>query len=323
MPKPYVAWWRVLAVMALFWVLMVVATLRGATDLPDPTLTQALWLALSLVLTMVGPVWSAYAAVDRLSERSGPTIAAVLALVLAWTVLLHPWLQWLGFSQGGAQNLLNIGSTVGLALAIRGAWRGLRAKQALRELERLRDLAEQRAVQAQLSPHALHNLLNTLYAVSLATPERVPGLILTLSDMMRYLAVSAGRDHSSAAEEWQFMVGCRDFAIERSAVGSRVEMLLVGDDEERVPTLVLSTLLENALKYGHDADGRLEVSAHLEIHPSGLRFRVDNAVSVMAVPGLGLGHAVLRRRLSHLYPQRHRFKAGLEGGRYRVDLELW
>lgn len=323
MPRPHHAGWSVVAAVALFWGLMVVVTLRGAAHPATPTLAQAGLLSLALVLSLAGPVSSAFVVVDRLAGRIGWMIGAVLALALGWAVLLHPWLERLGFRHGFAQNVLNIGSTVGLALAVRGAWRGLRAKQALRELERSRELAEQRAVQAQLSPHALHNLLNTLYAVSLAAPDRVTGLILTLSDMMRYLAVSAGRDHSAAAEEWEFMCGCREFAIERSAAGSRVDMQLIGDDEEPVPTLVLSTLLENALKYGHDAEGRLDVSVRLEIQPKGLSFRVDNARSTTAAPGLGLGHVVLRRRLIHLYPQRHRFEAGLHGGRYRVHLELW
>lgn len=273
---------------------------------------------------MLGPVLSSFAVVDRW-PRIGLALPTILVLVVGWALVLRPVIVWLGFRQSVMQDIINVGVVVGVMLAIRGAWRGIRARRALEEAERLRELAEQRAFQAQLSPHALHNLLNTLYAASLASPGRVPELVLALSGMMRYLALSAGRDLVTASDEWAFMEGCRRFALERSSPDSRVDMVLEGDADEAVPSLLMASLLENALKNGRDTEGRIDVVVHLAIEVSTLRFRVDNAVpsSPPAEPGMGLGHSLVRRRLAHLYPGRHRFEAGMRDGRYVAELDLW
>jgi hypothetical protein len=308
------------------WLLLFLAVVSGQ---PAGTRSSALEIAglvSVLVLAMIGPVLSVFWVADR-HPRPVALAGLSLALLIVWTLALHPIMLWAGMRQNVWQNAINVGTVMAIALAFRGAIRGLKARRDLREAERLRILAEQRASQAQLSPHSLHNLLNTLYSTSLVAPSKVPELVLSLSQMMRYLAQSAGRDFSPLGEEWQFMLDCRRFALERSAPGSVIEM---DHDPEvewdiAVPTLVLASLFENALKHGRDSSGRLEVSVRLRAGEDRFEFRVENRIGAGGGErgGLGLGQAIARRRLAYLYPGRHRFAAGASGARYAAEVAAW
>lgn len=319
---------RFLLLLPVFWLIVFLAIVFAH---PEGGASASAWrdvagLAAILVLLMAAPVVSVFWVADRCS-RPAPLVALCIAMLTAWTLALHPVMVWAGMRQGIWQNAVNIGSVMATALAFRGAFRGLKARRDLREAERLRMLAEQRAAQAQLSPHSLHNLLNTLYATSLVAPGKVSGLILSLSQMMRYLAQSAGRDFSPLSEEWQFMRDCRAFALERSAPGSTIEMGHEADVEwdVAVPTLVLASLFENALKHGRDASGRLDVRVRLRAAGEGFEFEVDNAIGAGGGDpgGLGIGQAIARKRLQYLYPDRHRFRAGVSGARYIAGVVAW
>src|SRR6185312_12112420 len=50
---------------------------------------------------------------------------------------------------------------------------------------------ELRFLQNQLSPHFLFNTLNNMYGISLIQHEKIPGLLLKLSDLLRYSVYDA------------------------------------------------------------------------------------------------------------------------------------
>lgn len=318
----HMAAWVLVALLVLFALSLTAAQAQRPADM------QTVVTALIVTLCISAPVYTALTAVDRLAGWLARAAGLSLALLL-WTWLLHPVLEARGLRQSFGQDLLNFASVMGVALVVRAAWRGRRNQRLLREAERLRDAAEQRALSTQLSPHTLHNLINSLYAVSLSAPQRTPGLLLDLAGMFRHLAMAGERDFISACDEWAFMQACRTFALARASPASRVAMDFTGDDEEQVPPLLLASLFENALKHGITDEGELDVCASLHIAEGRLSFRVDNAVparralGVDAPAGLGYGNSLVQRRLAFHYPGRHAYNRGVREGRYVAEVTLW
>jgi hypothetical protein len=65
--------------------------------------------------------------------------------------------------------------------------------------------AELKLLQAQLSPHFLFNTLNNLYGLSITQPDKLPPLLLKLSDLLRYSVYGASEDKVSLQSEIDYL----------------------------------------------------------------------------------------------------------------------
>lgn len=114
--------------------------------------------------------------------------------------------------------------------------------------------AELRALRAQINPHFLFNSLNTIADLSIVAPERAEEMTLRLSSVFRYVLVNTERQFVSVGDELDF---ARSYlGIEEARFESRLKVQFdVEPDllEERIPTLLLQPLIENALKHGISA----------------------------------------------------------------------
>jgi hypothetical protein len=308
-----------LTVSALIWVLALVSA-----GLAAETASLAKLIAISVMGACLTACAVLTVAAVEAPLRWLARLALLALLMAACLVLFRPIMLWVGFKQGLWQDALNYTSVMGLALVVRAGWRGRQVRRSLRQAEQLREAAEQRALATQLSPHTLFNLINTLYATSLTTPERTPGMLLDLASMFRHLARAADSNFVSLADEVAFMRTARTFALARAAHGSQVTLDCEGDEDEPVPPLLLASLFENALKHGLNADGRLCVNARLRVYGGRIEFRVENAwqAGSQRIRGLGLGQALVRRRLAFHYPGRHRYEHGPTGDSYMAEVSL-
>jgi hypothetical protein len=81
----------------------------------------------------------------------------------------------------------------------------------------------------------------------------------------------------------------------------------------------LTTLFENAVKYGTHADGRLRVRLVLTTAED----RWHSQAQAPVVRGLRMGQALLRERLVYLYPSRHALRIDHRPERYLVEITTW
>lgn len=279
---------------------------------------------LALVCGMLLPTYASFALVDR-PIRLSLKILLVFVVLLICTTAVHPLYEALGFIQSWLQNLVNLSVVVGVALAIRGTVRGWAYRREASAAKRQQTLAEQRLAAAQLAPHTLYNMLNTVYATCLSDPQRAPSMVLALAEMMRHLTHGTQRDLCPASEEWEFISSYRDFILESGRQGVSIEMRFEGEEDAPVPALLLATLFENAVKYGTHADGRLSLRLVLTTDEDRWRFVIENDLpaQALAVPGLRMGQALLRERLQYLFPQRHSLRIDHRPERYLVEISAW
>ncbi|MGC1459470.1 MAG: histidine kinase [Steroidobacteraceae bacterium] len=159
-------------------------------------------------------------------------------------------------------------------------------------------------LRAQIEPHFLFNTLATVRTLvrldCLAAVEMLDNLMRYLSEALPTLR----QDESLLSEELHLVAAY--LRIHQIRMGTRLSYeLLVPEDlgAERIPTMLLLTLVENALKHGINptvAGGSIQVSATRE--RTALVLKVSDTGRGLAVTeGYGMGLANIRRRLSMLY----------------------
>jgi two-component system, LytTR family, sensor kinase len=165
-----------------------------------------------------------------------------------------------------------------------------------------------KALRAQIDPHFLFNALNAIAGLLHHDPATADLTIERLAEVFRY---TLRRSHS----EWAILEDEIDFVhayldVERARFGDRLAVRIDVTPEARrarVPTMVLQTLVENAIKHGvsevpgparldvdvRDRNGRLEMT----VSDNGPRFDAGSAAGA----GGGYGLANIRQRLAGYY----------------------
>lgn len=283
-------------------------------------------IAIQVGLVLAPSVYAAAWLVDRPSLSTPAKGLLAAGMVIVWPILCDPIQRRFGT---GAPLYALVATTAMLVLAVlavRGAIRGLRAESALSLAQQLRFAAERRLVGAELAPHTLHEMLDTLHAVAMASPDRTSALILDLALMMRHLVEGTRREFIAAAEEWAFIEAYGRFCEARGGIGARLALEFEGDDETPLPAMLVVTLLTNAVMLATDRQGKFDVRLSLLVRDSGFRLRISHAPNARGSAldeDFGVGMVLMRRRLDQLYPRRHRLTEREQDGRHELDIETW
>lgn len=189
--------------------------------------------------------------------------------------------------------------------------------------------SELQLLQSQLSPHFLFNTLNNVYGLSLTEPDRVPPLLLKLSELLRYSVYDAKDVFVSLQDEVAYLHNY--IAFERLRLGDRLLLNLEIDEafgpECKVPPLMLIVFVENAFKHSRAAGQQsVRIDIALRKRESKLVFSISNSCSAEHVRSggkhAGLGLDNVRRRLDLLYAGKHTLRIDKKENLYLVHLEL-
>jgi len=170
----------------------------------------------------------------------------------------------------------------------------------LAEMDRERRLsahARLDALRAQINPHFLFNILNTIASKARTDPEDARQLLLRLSDFFRY-AVRQDGHFAEFAQEYFFV---RTYlSLEQARYGDRLRVRYDIDPQvltTRVPVLTIQPLVENAVKHG--------IADKVEGGTIHLKARVDPLTRTTSIrvwdDGVGMEPDVLAR-LTHGEP---------------------
>ncbi|GAA4432083.1 histidine kinase [Georgenia halophila] len=164
----------------------------------------------------------------------------------------------------------------------------------LAEMDRERRLsahARLDALRAQINPHFLFNILNTIASKARTDPEEARQLLLRLSDFFRY-AVRQDGHFAEFAQEYFFV---RTYlSLEQARYGDRLRVRYDIDPQvltSRVPVLMIQPLVENAVKHG--------IADKVEGGTIHLKARVDPLTRTTSIrvsdDGVGIRPEVLAR----------------------------
>lgn len=221
----------------------------------------------------------------------------------------------------------------GLALSVLLGvmWMVLASQRSLR-IEQLKgDLTgvQLEVLRAQLQPHFLFNVLNSVSELIHRDPDAADAMIVRLSRLLRFSLATRMEHEIPLAEEIE---GLRAYAdIEQARFPQRLEVeydIPLELHDVLVPPLLLQPIVENAIKHGlAQSDGRGQIVVRAREEGGMLWLSVSDTGAgpdpSKASSGFGVGMGNTRRRLSRLYGPAHRvhIRSRSEGGA-QVDLEL-
>lgn len=235
--------------------------------------------------------------------------------------------------------LVNLHFSVSIYWGVLGIYQAIRYYRKYRERELQTSQLEARlamtrlqVLKMQLHPHFLFNTLNAISELVYKDPDSAERMIGDLSDLLRMSFQNLEVQEVSLKQELEFLRKYLEIEQMRFHDRLHVEMKIAPETlDAQVPNMILQPLVENAIRHGlapRSEGGKIEIGAlrsngHLEISVS------DDGVGVPFgdVENLpeGVGLSNTRRRLKHLYGERHQFalrSAGQAKNGLQVNLTI-
>jgi len=204
-----------------------------------------------------------------------------------------------------------------------------RKKQQLNEqLVKAKAEAEIKLLKGQLHPHFLFNSLNNIYSLALMKSDLTADSILKLTELLDYLVYRANMDKVGLSKEVDLLQNY--VSLEQLRYGEKLKIesdIAVLNPAMPVAPLILLPFAENCFKHGGTGqDGLFRIQIYLHADHKKLEFHIANSKKKSRekpeVNG-GVGLENIRKRLTLLYPDRHRLSIDNQPDRYSVRLEIY
>ncbi|MEO5893760.1 MAG: sensor histidine kinase [Ferruginibacter sp.] len=191
--------------------------------------------------------------------------------------------------------------------------------------------SELHLLQSQLSPHFLFNTLNNIYGISITQHEKVPAMLLKLSDLLRYCVYDTKELFVPLGDELNYVNNYIDF--EKIRLGER--LMLTADIERvadlhcKIAPMLLIVFVENAFKHSkNNHEQKIFIDIGLKLWADTILFSVKNSHKMIKTTAAssgqssGFGLASVWKRLELLYPNQFDLKITEEEETYSVMLRL-
>ena len=191
--------------------------------------------------------------------------------------------------------------------------------------------SELNLLQSQLSPHFLFNTLNNLYGLSLKKEEKVPGLLLNLSELLSYSLYDTKNEFVLLSDEINYINNYIEF--EKLRLGERLilstNFIIPNNVTTRIAPMLLIVFIENAFKHSSNTtDKIIEIEIKMEINDDLIQFCVKNTCNELTASknniseNSGLGLKNTNKRLELLYPGAYTLEQNKVANHYNVSLLL-
>ena len=182
------------------------------------------------------------------------------------------------------------------------------------------------ALKSQINPHFLFNTLNSIASLTLTNPEKAHGMVIALSDFMRY-SLRKQQDDMVTLEVELRNIGLY-LQIEKIRFGDNLLYRFEVEEEcnhHLIPNLILQPLFENSIKYGvYETSKPVEVILKANKIPDAMEIKVINDFDPESVPlkGEGVGLTNINDRLLLLYGSSRLLTIEREATRFSVTIVI-
>jgi len=184
-----------------FWCLAYIALFL--TVLKIAGFDSAVEIATTILLPGIFPVYLNFLSMKFLLEKRHYLwyFLSLIPVLAISTIIAESFFQFIvndpdSSTAGLGTSLFFIAITAGLTYYRRGVQQQIK----LQEIEKKQLKTELDLLRSQQDPHFFFNTLNNLYSLSLDNSDKVPQVILDLSDLMRYVLACSGRKTVSLSE---------------------------------------------------------------------------------------------------------------------------
>jgi hypothetical protein len=206
-------------------------------------------------------------------------------------------------------NPFEVSNTIFLYLIIVFFSITLRINNQLKEARQEKLNAELSYLKAQINPHFLFNTLNSIYSLAIVRSEGTAAAIVKLSGMMRYVISESQHNLVSLEKETGYITDYIDLQKIRLGNSIKLNFTITGNTTgKQIAPLVLIPFIENAFKYGVNAEEDPAIRVAIVIDETTLKMEVENnkvTTNMGAHESGGLGIENTKGRLDLLYPSKH------------------
>lgn len=161
--------------------------------------------------------------------------------------------------------------------------------------------------------------------MALSGNKALSGSILQLSNIMRYVTDEIRNDYVQLEQE----IDCiRDYIdLQKLRVGKLTQIefdTTITITGKKIAPLILMTFIENIFKYGISKQEPSTITIRIETDSSGIRFYCRNKLyeGTAHLESTGIGIENTKKRLTHLYPEKHLLNITEKDGYFSVQLIL-
>lgn len=190
--------------------------------------------------------------------------------------------------------------------------------------------SELQLLQTQLSPHFLFNTLNNLYGLSITDHEKMPPLLLKLSELLRYSVYNGNEMYVPIQDEVAYIKNY--IAFERLRIEDRLQLNIdveeVAHADIKIAPMLLIVFIENAFKHSKNtAAEKIFIDIKLKLWGNSVLFSVKNSYDNQEKEqhlnkNSGVGLPNVTKRLQLLYPGMHDLNVRRDDNYYTVELQL-
>jgi sensor histidine kinase YesM len=187
--------------------------------------------------------------------------------------------------------------------------------------------AEINNLKSQIAPHFLFNTLNNLYGLAVEKSDKLPDLMLRLSDLLRHSLYETQKPLIPIIEEINVLKSYINLESVRLEDDLELEFnnTVPGDTPYQIAPLILIVFIENAFKHAkfvESAAVKIFIEAGLENDQ--LTFMIKNNYNKYKKSSdHGIGLSNVKRRLEVLYPgQQHQLTITKDENFFTVTLQL-
>jgi two-component system LytT family sensor kinase len=201
----------------------------------------------------------------------------------------------------------------------------VKEKKRLEELVNKHRETELAFIKNQMNPHFLFNTLNNLYALSIKKSDETPEVILQLSAILRYILYESDIELVSFEKEKEIIQAYIDIELLRVPQTPEIQFSIMADKPYNIPPLLWLPALENIFKHSRSVE-KLEIDFRLSIQQNKMHlycknnFKKSNTINEKQAGGLGLAN--LEKRLSWLYPNKHKLTTTVHENYFIIDMHI-
>lgn len=211
-------------------------------------------------------------------------------------------------------------------------WDYQKKQSQMAELEREKIESELKFLKSQINPHVLFNNLNNIYSYALDRSEKVPEMLLKLSEIMRYMLNEGDNKFVSLDKEIKYLEDFIELQKLRLEGRGKVLLQVEGDPQNyKIAPLLLVAFVENSFKHSMRSEiDDIEIEIRIHIEDGHLTFLSRNTFSENnghetidedeRETGIGLQN--VKKRLQLIYAGKHYLDISTENGYFVVNLTL-
>ncbi|WP_264564493.1 sensor histidine kinase [Flavobacterium sp. N3904] len=177
----------------------------------------------------------------------------------------------------------------------------------------------------QIQPHFFFNTLNNLYALSLESSDKVPDVIIKLSNLMEYVLYDIeGTKFVPLIKEIDYIqnyIEIEKLRFENVEVTINLESDI---DTIKIPPLLFISLIENAFKHGGINNDKLKIKINFRVTNSKLEFEIINnfVISQPLKHKKGIGLSNTKKRLKLIYKNNFTINQNIKFNFYIITIQI-